>query len=87
MKEEYNYNLTVPLTDLDFALQLLGEIQANNPQMRLARKPDRSGNARFYLSFPFAGARTDLAFKEWFAARNVRNWDLFGPNYGIWGLS
>ncbi len=87
MKEEYNYTLTVPLSDLDFAMQLLGEVRADHPRMRLARKPHRGGNARFYLSFPFAGMRTDLAFQKWFAEKNPGNWDLFGPNYGIWGLS
>jgi len=87
MKEEYNYTLTVPLHELEEAEALLEEIKANNPQMRLSRKPDRKDAARFYLSFPYAGARTDLRFKEWFKARNNKNWDLFGPNYGVWGLS
>ena len=87
MKEEYNYTLTVPLRDLVEAEALLVEVQVNNPQMRLSRKPDSRGNARFYLCFPYAGARTDLRFKEWFATRNSKNWDLFGPNYGVWGLA
>lgn len=87
MKEEYNYTLTVPLHDLAEAEVLLAEIQTDNPQMRLSRKPDSRGNARFYLCFPYAGRRTDLRFKEWFAARNSRKWDLFGPNYGVWGLA
>ena len=87
MKEEYNYTLTVPLQDIAEAEALLLEIQADNPQMRLSRKPDRGENARFYLCFPFTGPRTDLRFKEWFTARNSKNWDLFGPNYGVWGLA
>jgi len=87
MQEEYNYTLTVPLQDLEEAEALLLEVQADNPRMRLSRKPDRGGNARFYLCFPFSGSRTDLRFKEWFAGKNSKNWDLFGPNYGVWGLS
>jgi hypothetical protein len=87
MKEEYNYTLTVPLQDIDEAKALLEEAQANNPQMRLSRKPDRRENARFYLCFPYKGTRTDLRFQEWFTAKNIKKWDLFGPNYGVWGLS
>lgn len=87
MKEEYNYTLTVPLEDLAAAEALLGEVLANNPQMRLARKPDRSGTARFYLCFPYEGSRTDLRFQEWFKSKNSKKWELFGPNYGVWGLS
>ncbi len=87
MQEEYNYTLTVPLQDLQEAEALLREAQADNPRMRLSRKPDRGDSARFYLCFPFAGTRTDLAFQKWFAANNSKNWDLFGPNYGVWGLS
>jgi hypothetical protein len=87
MKEEYNFTLTVPLSDIDEALFLLGEAQANNRNMRLSRKPDRQEKARFYLSFPGTGTRTDLQFMEWFAGRNKKNWELFGPNYGVWGLT
>lgn len=87
MKEEYNYTLTVPLEELDEAKKLLGEVQRDNPQMRLSRKPDTKKSARFYLCFPYSGTRTDLRFNEWFSANNVRNWDLYGPNYGVWGLS
>ena len=87
MKEEYNYTLTVPLGDVEEAIQLLKDVQANNPQMRLSRKPDTKKNGRFYLCFPFAGTRTDLQFQEWFIARKKTEWDLFGPNYGVWGLS
>lgn len=87
MKEEYNYTLTVPLEEVEEAELLLSEAQTDNPQMRLSRKPDRRGSARFYLCFPYAGSRTDLRFQKWFAGRNSKNWDLFGPNYGVWGLS
>jgi len=87
MKEEYNYTLTVPLQDTDEAIELLDEAQVNNPQMRLSRKPNNKESARFYLSFPYSGSRTDLRFQDWFATRNPKNWDLFGPNYGVWGLS
>jgi hypothetical protein len=87
MKEEYNYTLTVPLHEIEEAEAILEEARGNNPQMRLSRKPDRGENARFYLCFPYAGARTDLRFKEWFTTRNRKKWDLFGPNYGVWGLS
>lgn len=87
MKEEYNYTLTVPLRDADEAIVLLNEARQNNPQMRLSRKPDNKQSARFYLSFPYAGSRTDLRFKDWFETKNVKNWELFGPNYGVWGLS
>jgi hypothetical protein len=87
MKEEYNYTLTVPLHEVEEAEAILDEAQANNPQMRLSRKPDRGENARFYLCFPYAGSRTDLRFQEWFSARNNKKWDLFGPNYGVWGLA
>ncbi len=87
MKEEYNYTLTVPLEDIDEAMKLLEEVQSDNPRMRLSRKPDTSKNARFYLCFPYSGTRTDLRFNEWFAANNSKNWDLYGPNYGVWGLS
>ena len=87
MQKEYNFTLTLPLADIDEALQLLGEVQANHPAMRLTRKPDRQEKARFYLSFPFVETRNDLCFMEWFTSRNSKNWELFGPNYGVWGLS
>jgi len=87
MKEEYNFTLTVPLPDIDEALPLLQEAQRNYPTMRLSRKPDRQEKARFYLCFPFIQARTDLQFQTWFTARNIKNWELFGPNYGVWGFT
>lgn len=87
MKEEYNYSLTVPLEDLDEAEKLLALAKADNPQMRLSRKPDTKTSARFYLCFPYSGSRTDLRFGEWFAENNPKKWDLYGPNYGVWGLS
>lgn len=86
MREEYNFTLTVPLSDLATAEALLGEAQDNYPQMRLSRKPDRQGTARFYLCFPYSGVRLDLRFMEWFQVRTSKNWQLFGPNYGIWGF-
>lgn len=87
MKEEYNYTLTVPLQDLEMATELLAEARASSPLMRLSRKPDRGESARFYLSFPFSGHRTDLAFAKWFATKKKEEWDLFGPNYGVWGFT
>lgn len=86
MKEEYNYTLTIPIADIDEATAMLAEVQANNPKMRLSRKPDRGESARFYLCFPFTGSRTDLKFYEWFNAQDKTEWDLFGPNYGVWGF-
>lgn len=87
MKEEYNFTLTIPLAECEEAITLLAMVQANYPNMRLSRKPDRQETVRFYLSFPYVGTRTDLRFKEWFEVQNTKNWQLFGPNYGIWGLS
>ncbi len=87
MKEEYNYTLTVPLKDTGKALALLEEARKNNPKMRLSRKPDTKSSARFYLSFPFSGTRTDLRFHEWFLQKKQNDWDLFGPNYGVWGFN
>lgn len=87
MKEEYNYNLTVPLSDIDEALALLDVAQERNPKLRISRKPDRKGYGRFYLSFPFKGMRTDTKFTEWFGAQNDKDWELFGPNYGVWGIA
>lgn len=87
MKEEYNYTLTVPLEELEEGLKLIEEIQRDNPHMRMSRKPDTKKAARFYLCFPYSGSRTDLRFKEWIAENNSRNWDLYGPNYGVWGLA
>ncbi len=87
MKEEYNFTLTVPLSDVDAALLLLGEARANYPNMRLSRKPDRLKQARFYLCFPYSGNRTDLRFLEWFGGQRKNEWELFGPNYGVWGFT
>lgn len=87
MKEEYNYTLTVPLGDMEEAEQLLAEVKNRYPRVRISRKPDRKDAARFYLCFPFSGSRTDGGFVEWFEQSGERDWDLFGPNYGVWGLS
>jgi len=86
MKEEYNYTLTVPLEDLERAGEILAEAQRQTPQLRLSRKPDRAGRARFYLCFPIVGQRTDSTFCTWFATEKLPNWELFGPNYGVWGF-
>ncbi len=87
MKEEYNYTLTVPLCDLQKVEELLAEAQVQNPHMRLSRKPNTRENARFYMSFPYEGTRTDEKFYQWFMMLKTQGWDLFGPNYGIWGIS
>lgn len=87
MKEEYNYTLTVPLHDLEKVQELLAEAKSKNPQMRMSRKPDTRENARFYLSFPYKGTRTDEKFYKWLIIQKPQDWDLYGPNYGIWGLS
>jgi len=88
MREEYNFTLTLPLDEVEHALALLREAGDTYPQMRISRKPDRQGMARFYLSFPYQGVRTDLRFQEWFASRETAAaWELFGPNYGVWGFS
>ena len=86
MEQEYSFNLTVPLADLERVQELLDEARMKTPSLRISRKTDRAGQARFYLSFPFSGARPDLAFEKWFAPRTEKNWDLFGPTYGRWGL-
>lgn len=87
MKEEYNYTLTVPLVDIDDAQNMLEQVRERYPRVRISRKPDRRDAARFYLCFPFSGSRTDSGFPEWFAEKTRKNWELFGPNYGVWGLS
>lgn len=86
MKEEYNYTLTVPLGDREEASRLMDELKDHYPRMRLSRKPDTAASARYYLCFPFKGERTDLRFQEWIEPRMREEWELFGPNYGVWGL-
>ncbi len=86
MKEEYNYTLTVPLRDIERAKPLIEEMRQRYPQMRVSQKPDTLSAARFYLCFPFKGTRTDLQFQEWIDGEMKEGWDLFGPNYGIWGF-
>jgi hypothetical protein len=54
--------------------------------MRISRKPDRHDAARFYLSFEFSAARKDLHFQQWFSEYLKKDWELFGPNPGRWGL-
>lgn len=87
MKQEYSFTLTVPLSDVEKAEKLLQQAKENERKLRVTRKPDRREQARFYLSFPFSGARPDLAFQAWFTEQQAPNWDLFGPTYGRWGLS
>ena len=50
------------------------------------QEEDTKSNARFYLSFPFSGTRSDTRFQEFVQPLMGENWDLFGPNYGVWGL-
>jgi hypothetical protein len=54
--------------------------------MRVSRKTDRHGCARYYLSFPFSENRPDLAFQKWFSEYQQNDWELYGPNPGRWGL-
>lgn len=86
MKEEYNYTLTVPLSDTERAVEIMEELKQEYPRVRISRKPDTSTSARFYLCFPYDGARTDHRFQEWMEPKMSEGWDLFGPNYGVWGL-
>ena len=87
MDLEYSFTLTVPLADIEKAMELLTQAKQKNPRMRQSRKTDRHDCARIYLSFPFTGARPDLAFQEWFVKEQEESWDLFGPNHALWGLS
>jgi hypothetical protein len=86
MEQEYSFNLTVPLADIDDVLGCLAQAKARTPSMRISRKTDRAGKARFYLSFPFSDVRPDLAFAKWFLACKGQDWELLGPTYGRWGL-
>jgi hypothetical protein len=87
MKEEYNYTLSVPLSDLAEAEELLRLVEQKYPRVRVSRKPDRKDLARFYLCFAYSGRRTDNGFSQWFSEKSGGQWELFGPNYGVWGLS
>ncbi len=86
MKQEYSFTLTVPFDDIEKAERLLEQAREQNTRMRISRKPDKAKYARFYISFPFSGARPDLSFQEWFVDNQDPTWDLFGPTYGRWGL-
>jgi len=86
MEQEYSFNLSVPVADLEKLQDCLAQAKILTPAMRISRKTDRAGLARFYLSFPFSDARPDLSFEKWFLARKEQGWDLFGPTYGRWGL-
>lgn len=87
MKEEYNYTLTVPKADLDKVQDLLDRVKSKYPRVRISRKPDRKESARFYLSFPYHNSRSDHGFVEWYGENGEESWDLFGPNYGVWGFN
>lgn len=87
MKEEYNYTLTVPVVDIEKVRAFLEEVQGKYPMVRISRKPDRGELARYYLCFPFSGNRTDNGFPELMKDQGQPGWELFGPNYGVWGLS
>lgn len=87
MSREYCFNLTVPVEDADRLDELLDRARQNCPPMRISRKPDRHGSARYYLSFPFSENRPDLIFEQWFSDYLTDGWELFGPNPGRWGLS
>jgi hypothetical protein len=87
MSLEYSFNLSVPVTDVEAVERLLAEAMTLYQLKRIGRKPDRHGNARFYLSFPFSNTRPDLKFQEWFSQNQRETWDLYGPTHGRWGLS
>ncbi len=86
MSREYCFNLTVPQEDVAKVDDLLDQAARNCTTMRVSRKPDRHGCARYYLSFPFSDNRPDLTFQKWFTDYQQSNWELFGPNPGRWGL-
>ena len=87
MSREYSFTLTVPVKDLKSAEKLIDETRQTHAGVRISRKTDRDGCARFYISFPFTESRPDLKFKEWFEKSRVGDdWDLFGPTHGRWGL-
>ncbi len=86
MKQEYSFTLTIPLADVEKAENVLEQAREQTAKMRISRKPDKAEHARFYISFPFSGARPDISFQEWFAEHQQDKWDLFGPTYGRWGL-
>lgn len=87
MSREYCFNLSVPHGDADLVDELLGEARHSCPPLRISRKPDRGGKARYYLSFPFSDSRPDLLFEQWFSSQMKDGWELFGPHPGRWGLS
>lgn len=86
MSREYSFNLTVPLEDLTRVEDLLDQAKDDCRQLRISRKTDRHGCARFYLSFPFTDSRPDLKFQQWFTEYQQDSWDLFGPTPGRWGF-
>jgi hypothetical protein len=86
MEQEYSFTLTIPVADIETAQELLAEAKIKTPALRISRKTDRAGCARFYLSFPLSNVRPDLSFERWFITRKKITWILFGPTYGRWGF-
>lgn len=86
MSREYCFNLTIPLEDLSTVEELLARAKDDCRSLRISRKTDRHGCARFYLSFPFSDSRPDQRFQQWFNEFLQDDWDLHGPNPGRWGL-
>ena len=88
MSREYSFTLTVPVHDLERAEELIGETKQNHTGVRITRKTDRGGCARFYISFPLTDSRPDLKFKQWYEKKGMSDqWELFGPTHGRWGLA
>jgi len=86
MSREFSFNLSVPIDDIDEINTLLDKAKIAYGPIRISRKPDRGGAARFYLSFPFAASRSVGLFQEWFQTFQKHGWELFGPTHGRWGL-
>ncbi|MBW1636700.1 MAG: hypothetical protein JRJ68_10555 [Deltaproteobacteria bacterium] len=61
---EYSFTLTVPLADLDKAMEILARAKQKNPAMRQSRKTDRHDCARIYLSFPFSPCHNFFLLKK-----------------------
>ncbi|MEE4241217.1 MAG: hypothetical protein V2I36_07110 [Desulfopila sp.] len=86
MTREYSFTLTVPLQQLDELESLFVQVRQICPQVRISRKTDRKGCARYYFSFPYSSSRPDLDFQKWFVENTNESWELFGPTHGRWGL-
>lgn len=87
MKEEYNFNVTVPLGDVARLGEVLDRAKKLYPQIRISRKTDRADYARYYISFPLTSARQDLKFQDMLKEVQQSSWDIYGPTYGRWGFS